>query len=128
MAEILAERYTGASIRRSEDPRILTGAGRYVDDIKLPGMLHAAFVRSPLAHGRVLSVDASAARELPGVVAAFTGAEMEAMTVPGPDALTAMLGGGGPTPEFTLLATDRVRFAGDPVAIVIAASRDLAAD
>ena len=51
MTGIAAERYTGASIKRSEDPHILTGAGRYVDDIKLPGMLHAAFVRSPLAHG-----------------------------------------------------------------------------
>ena len=57
MTAIAAERYTGASIKRSEDPRILTGAGRYVDDIKLPGMLHAAFVRSPMAHARVLSVD-----------------------------------------------------------------------
>jgi aerobic carbon-monoxide dehydrogenase large subunit len=128
MAGIMAERYTGASIKRSEDPRILTGKGRYVDDIKLPGMLHAAFVRSPLAHARVLSVDASAARELPGVVAAFTGAELEAMTVPGPDVLMAMLGGGGPTPEFSLLATDKVRFAGDPVAIVIAESRYVAED
>ena len=63
MAAIVAERYTGASIKRSEDPRILTGAGRYVDDVKLPGMLHAAFVRSPLAHARVASVDVSAARE-----------------------------------------------------------------
>jgi aerobic carbon-monoxide dehydrogenase large subunit len=62
MAGIMAERYTGASIRRSEDPRILAGKGRYVDDIKLPGMLHAAFVRSPLAHARVLWVDVSAAR------------------------------------------------------------------
>jgi aerobic carbon-monoxide dehydrogenase large subunit len=128
MAEILAERYTGASIRRSEDPRILTGAGRYVDDIKLPGMLHAAFVRSPLAHARVLAVDASAARALPGVVAVLTGAEIEAMTVPGPDALVALMGGTGPTPEFTLLATDKVRFAGDPVAVVIAESRYLAED
>jgi len=128
MAEILAERYTGASIKRSEDPRILTGAGRYVDDIKLPGMLHAAFVRSPMAHARVLSVDASVARELPGVVAAFTGAEMETITVPGPDALMALVGWAGPMPEFTLLATDKVRFAGDPVAIVIAESRYLAED
>ena len=128
MAAIAAERYTGASIKRSEDPRILTGAGRYVDDIKLPGMLHAAFVRSPLAHARVLSVDVSAARALPGVVAAFTGAELEAMTVPGPDALMALIGGDGPTPEFTLLATDKVRFAGDPVAIVIAESRYVAED
>jgi carbon-monoxide dehydrogenase large subunit len=128
MAGIVAERYTGASIKRSEDPRILTGKGRYVDDIKLPGMLHAAFVRSPMAHGRVLSVDVSAARELPGVVAAFTGAELEGMTVPGPDALMALLDVGGPTPEFTLLATDKVRFVGDPVAVVIAESRYLAED
>jgi aerobic carbon-monoxide dehydrogenase large subunit len=128
MAGIVAERYTGASIKRSEDPRILTGAGRYVDDIKLPGMLHAAFVRSPVAHARVLAVDVSAARALPGVIAVFTGAEIEAMTVPGPDALTALLGGSGPTPEFTLLATDKVRFVGDPVVIVIAQSRYLAED
>ena len=128
MTAIAAERYTGASIKRSEDPRILTGAGRYVDDIKLPGMLHAAFVRSPLAHGRVLSVDVSAARALPGVVAALTGADLEAMTVPGPDALMALLSWAGPTPEFTLLATDKVRFMGDPVAIVIAESRYLAED
>jgi aerobic carbon-monoxide dehydrogenase large subunit len=128
MTAIAAERYTGASIKRSEDPRILTGAGRYVDDIKLPGMLHAAFVRSPMAHARVLSADASAARELPGVVAAFTGAEMEAMTVPGPDALMALMGWAGPMPEFTLLATDKVRFVGDPVAVVVAESRYLAED
>jgi len=128
MVAIAAERYTGASIKRSEDPRILTGAGRYVDDIKLPGMLHAAFVRSPLAHARVVSVDVSAARALPGVVAVFTGAELEEITVPGPDALMALIGGDGPTPEFTLLATDKVRFAGDPVAIVIAESRYLAED
>jgi aerobic carbon-monoxide dehydrogenase large subunit len=128
MTAIAAERYTGASIKRSEDPRILTGAGRYVDDIKLPGMLHAAFVRSPMAHARVLSVDASAARELPGVVAVLTGAELEAMTVPGPDALMALMGWAGPTPEFTLLATDKVRLVGDPVAVVIAESRYLAED
>ena len=128
MAQIAAERYTGASIKRSEDPRILTGRGRYVDDIKLPGMLHAAFVRSPLAHARVLSVDVSAAQALPGVVAAFSGADLEAMTVPGPDALMALMGWAGPTPEFTLLATDKVRFVGDPVAVVIADSRYVAED
>ncbi len=125
---IVAERYTGASIRRSEDPRILTGAGRYVDDVKLPGMLHAAFVRSPLAHAQVRSIDVSAARDLPGVVAVFTGAEIEDMTVPGPDPLVAFFGDTGPTPEFTLLATDKVRLVGDPVAIVVAESRYLAED
>ncbi len=128
MTAIAAERYTGASIKRSEDPRILTGAGRYVDDVKLPGMLHAAFVRSPMAHARVLSVDASAARALPGVVAVLTGTELEAMTVPGPDALMSLMGWAGPMPEFTLLATDKVRLVGDPVAVVIAESRYLAED
>jgi len=128
MAQIAAERYTGASIKRSEDPRILTGRGRYVDDLKLPGMLHAAFVRSPLAHGRVLAVDVSAAQALPGVVLVLTGADLEATTVPGQDPLFAMMAGGGPMPEYSLLATDKVRFVGDPVAIVVAESRYLAED
>jgi len=128
MAQIAAQRYTGTSVKRSEDPRILTGGGRYTDDIKLPGMLHAAFVRSPLAHGQVLAVDASAARELPGVVAVYTGADMATMTLPGQDPLFAMMGGGGPAPEYTVLATDKVRFVGDPVAIVVAESRYLAED
>jgi aerobic carbon-monoxide dehydrogenase large subunit len=128
MTAIAAERYTGASVKRSEDPRILTGRGRYVDDIKLPGMLHAAFVRSPLAHASVLSVDVSAAREVPGVVAVLTGADLETMTVPGPDALLGLMGWKGPSPEFTLLATDKVRLVGDPVAVVIAESRYLAED
>lgn len=129
MAQIAAQRYTGTSVKRSEDPRILTGGGRYTDDIKLPGMLHAAFVRSPLAHGQVLAVDAEAARALPGVVAVYTGADMAAMTLPGQDPLFAMMAGGaGPAPEYTLLATDKVRFVGDPVAIVVAESRALAED
>jgi len=129
MTQIAAQRYTGTSVKRSEDPRILTGRGRYVDDVKLPGTLHAAFVRSPLAHGRVLAVDAAAARDLPGVVAVFTGAELDAMTVRGPDPLLAFLGFGQKTPpDFSLLATDKVRFVGDPVAVVIAESRYLAED
>jgi carbon-monoxide dehydrogenase large subunit len=128
MTQIAAQRYTGVSVKRSEDLRILAGAGRYVDDIKLPGMLHAAFVRSPLAHGRVLAVDASAARVLPGVVAVLTGADLDEMTVRGPDPLLAMMGGGGPTAEYSLLATDTVRLVGDPVAVVIAENRYLAED
>ncbi|MGH3211964.1 MAG: xanthine dehydrogenase family protein molybdopterin-binding subunit, partial [Trebonia sp.] len=128
MTQIAAERYTGASVKRSEDPRILTGGGRYVDDIKLPGMLHAAFVRSPLAHGLVLAVDVAAAQALPGIVAVLTGADLATMTVPGPDPLLAMMGGGGPMPEYSLLATDKVRFVGDPVVVVVAESRYLAED
>ena len=76
----------------------------------------------------MLAVDVTAARELPGVVAVYTGADIEAMTVPGPDLLSSMMGGGGPTPEYTLLATDKVRLVGDPVALVVAESRYLAED
>ena len=115
-------------MKRSEDPRILTGSGRYIDDIRLPGMLHAAFVRSPLAHGQVLAVDVSAAQALPGVVAVLTGADLDAMTVRGPDPLLTYIGLGGTAPDYSLLATDKVRFAGDPVAVVIAESRYLAED
>src|SRR6202035_5404411 len=82
MAQIAAERYTGASVKRSEDPRILTGRGRYVDDIVLPGMLHAAFLRSQVPHGRLRSVDVTEARELPGVVAVYTGEDMARLTKP----------------------------------------------
>ena len=128
MTQIAAQRYTGTSVKRSEDPRILTGAGRYVDDVKLPGLLHAAFVRSPLAHARVLAVDASAAEALPGVVAVLTGADLDAMTVRGPDPVLAFIGLGGSGPDYSLLATDKVRFVGDPVAVVIAESRYRAED
>src|ERR1700744_1967083 len=124
MTQIAAQRYTGTSVKRSEDLRILAGAGHYVDDIKLPGMLHAAFVRSPLAHGRVLAVDPSAARALPGVAAVLTGEALDKITVRGPDPLLAMMGGDGPRAEYSLLATDRVRLVGDPAAGVIAESRD----
>lgn len=126
MTEI-AERFTGASVKRSEDPRILTGRGRYVDDVRLPGMLHAAFVRSPLAHARITGIDASRARQARGVVAVWTGEEMEALIVPGPSPLQMMMGGAR-MPSFSLLATDKVRLVGDPVALVVAESRYLAED
>ncbi len=128
MTQIAAQRYTGTPVRRSEDPRILTGRGRYVDDVKLPGMLHAAFVRSPLAHGRVLSVDVAAAQQVPGVVAVFTGADLDAVTVHGHDPLLVMMGANVGLPDYSVLATDKVRFAGDPVAIVVAENRYLAED
>ena len=62
----IAERFTGASVKRSEDPRILTGTGYYVDDVRLPDMLHATFVRSPFAHARITSIDVTEARRAPG--------------------------------------------------------------
>src|SRR5262249_60890835 len=82
MVEVGA-RAIGARVLRSEDPRILTGRGRYIDDLVLPGMLHAAFKRSTVPHGRLLSVDASAAREVPGVVAVYTGEDLQRITTAG---------------------------------------------
>ena len=122
-----AERYTGASVKRSEDPRILTGTGRYIDDVRLPGMLHAAFVRSPFAHARITSVDVSEARQLPGVVLVLTGEELEALVVPGAG-IAAMFSGGAPVPAFSTLATDKVRVVGDPVVLIVAESRYVAED
>ncbi|MCU1373403.1 MAG: xanthine dehydrogenase, molybdenum binding subunit apoprotein, partial [Actinomycetia bacterium] len=82
-------RLTGSSVRRVEDPRILTGRGRYVDDLRLPGMLHAAFVRSPWPHADLTHLDVSGALTVPGVVAAFTAADMEGLVMRGgaPDGL-----------------------------------------
>ncbi|MFG2205931.1 xanthine dehydrogenase family protein molybdopterin-binding subunit [Streptomyces sp. NPDC048638] len=107
----------GRSVARREDPRLLTGRGRFVDDIALPGMLHAQFVRSTVAHGTVTGVDLSAVRRVPGVVAAFTADDL------GLGDITAELG--RPPEEFVptampVLARDRVRYVGEPLAIVIA--------
>ena len=66
----------GAAVTRVEDARLLSGQGRYVGDLALPGMLHAAFVRGPHAHARIVSIDVEAARRLPGVVACVTGDEL----------------------------------------------------
>ncbi len=75
-------RFVGESVSRVEDKRILTGRGRYIDDVRLPRMLHATFLRSPFAHARITSIDTAAAKELPGVFAIFTGADIEAVTNP----------------------------------------------
>jgi carbon-monoxide dehydrogenase large subunit len=123
----IAERFTGASVKRSEDPRILTGRGRYVDDVRLAGMLHAAFVRSPVAHARITSVDVTEARRAPGVVAVFSGEELESLIVPGPG-FAGMFAGAVPVPGYTILATDKVRVVGDPVVLVVAENRYLAED
>src|SRR5262245_48808763 len=118
----------GASVNRKEDPAFLTGGGRYVDDIKLAGMLHAAVLRSPHAHATIRGIDKRAALALPGVHAVFTHADLpEAMrrqTVP--------LLVPSPTIKQPLmpwcLAKDEVCFVGEPVAIVVAESRYLAED
>ncbi|MCU1450653.1 MAG: Carbon-monoxide dehydrogenase (acceptor) [Acidimicrobiales bacterium] len=127
MVQGIAERFVGSSVKRVEDRRILTGSGRYVDDIKLPGMLHAVFLRSPFAHARIRSIDVTAARQLPGVAAVFSGEEMQLMVVAGPG-LAAMFMPDAPSPAFTLLATDKVRLVGDLVALVVAETRALGED
>ena len=72
----MGAKYFGASVLRREDPRLLTGNGRYVDDIKLPGLLHAAFLRSPHGHARITSINPETARQMPGVHAVYTHADL----------------------------------------------------
>jgi carbon-monoxide dehydrogenase large subunit len=125
MREAVAGRLVGTKVARVEDPRLLTGTGRYVDDVTVPGMLHATFVRSPYAHALVVEVNVDAARRLPGVVAVYTGAEIAALTNPFMGVLPLP---GLYHPLFYALATDRVRVVGDPVALVIATNRYIAED
>ncbi len=121
-------RYTGAKVHRMEDPRLLTGHGRYVDDIHLPGMLHAAFLRSSHAHARIHSIDASAALALPGVHGVFTQADL------GGDFVGQAMSQLYPAPVIKQdktqypLASGEVCFVGQTVAVVVADSRALAED
>jgi carbon-monoxide dehydrogenase large subunit len=119
-----ANRFIGASVKRKEDPRLLSGHGNYIDDMVIPGMLHAAFVRSPVARARINRVDAEAARALPGVRAVLTAAELNGLA----HDMYSTLGGPGSGPPMRALADDMVRYVGDPVAIVIAESRYVAED
>jgi aerobic carbon-monoxide dehydrogenase large subunit len=125
MREAIAGRLVGTKVARVEDPRLLTGTGSYVDDVVVPGMLHAAFVRSPYAHATIVGIDVDAARRLPGVVAVYTGADIAALTNPFMGMLPLP---GLYHPVFYALATDRVRVVGDPVALVVAESRYVAED
>jgi carbon-monoxide dehydrogenase large subunit len=104
-------RYTGARIKRLEDRRLLRGQGRYVDDLVLPRMLRVAFVRSPHAHADIVSLDAAAARDVPGVVAVVTAPDLGARP------LAPRLQGSGFTPTaWPPLAEGRVHFSGQTVA------------
>jgi carbon-monoxide dehydrogenase large subunit len=113
----------GASVKRTEDFRFLTGQGRYTDDINRPGQVHAYFVRSPHAHARIKKVDTSAAAKAPGVLAVFTGADMAADKVgslPCGWVVTDRHGEPHKAPPHFPLARDKVRYVGDHVAVVIA--------
>src|ERR1700741_3281385 len=127
-------RLFGASIKRREDPRFITGKGNYTDDLKLVGMTYAVFVRSPHAHARIKSIDTKQAKAHPGVVAVFTGADMTGVNslpcgwdlrkeknIPGVVQDLAMV------PHMPL-SSDAARHVGDPVAVVIAETQSAATD
>ncbi len=112
---------------RREDPELLTGEARFVDDLVVPGALHMAVVRSPHAHARILSVDTSGARALPGVVAAFTGADLRdewAAAMPCAWPVTADM----KNPEHFPVAVDKACYSGDAVAVVLAETESQAKD
>jgi len=119
----------GQPVPRQEDPKLLQGQGRYTDDLALPGQLYAWVFRSPYAHARVLSLDVTAAREAPGVHAVITAADLEgygAMTCAMP--LKNADGSALRTTHRPALASDRLRFVGDPIAVVVAETRAQARD
>jgi carbon-monoxide dehydrogenase large subunit len=125
MADAAAARYAGARVSRVEDARLLTGEGTFVDDVTRPGMLHACFVRSPFARARIQSIDTAPALALAGVRAVFVAEDLNTdvvaawYTLTGPDM---------PDVPRPPLAETEVRFAGDPLALVVAESRYLAED
>ncbi len=118
------EKLVGKRIRRREDPRLITGAATYVEDLKLPGMHHACIVRSPHAAAKIKSIDTKAALAHPGVEAVFTYSDIENV---GPVPCGASLPGLR-VPFHSILAKDRVYFVGHPVAVVVATDRYVAAD
>jgi len=123
-----AGRFVGQSVTRKEDPRLVTGHGRYVDDVTVPGMLHAAFVRSDVARGRITRLDVDAARALDGVHAVLTARELNGR--PAGPMVPSMFADGtnGPSAPVRPLAADDVRFVGDPIVLVVAESRYVAED
>ncbi|HLE73591.1 MAG TPA: xanthine dehydrogenase family protein molybdopterin-binding subunit [Anaerolineales bacterium] len=126
----MATRYFGERIKRNEDPRLLTGRALFVDDVNLPGMAHIAFVRSPYAHAHIRSIDMSAARALPGVIAVYSAADLGAYW------RTGILNVGLPPIKdavfnerlHPILAKDKVRHVGEPVVCIVAESRYIAED
>jgi carbon-monoxide dehydrogenase large subunit len=113
--------FSGKPIRRVEDPDLLRGAGTYVDNLRIDGMLTAYFVRSPIAHAVIQSIDTSAADGLPGVIGVYSAADLEFPAAPAFMLLR-------PEAVRPSLAKDRVNFVGDPVAVVVAESRAQAMD
>jgi carbon-monoxide dehydrogenase large subunit len=118
-------RFVGQRVARHEDARFLTGRGRYVDDISLPGTLHVAFARSDVARGRIVSVDTTAASAMAGVAAVYVAADLAPLVL---DHLVDDEAGHGDHRPFRLLAEGDVRYVGEPIAVVVADSRYRAED
>jgi aerobic carbon-monoxide dehydrogenase large subunit len=117
------------SVRRREDVRLLTGKGNYSADPHPPGILEAVLVRSPHAHATIGGIDVAAARAMPGVVAVFTAADLtDVSPIPGGIGFPRPDGGPAPKTDRSLLAVDRVRFVGEPVAVVVAETGGAAKD
>jgi aerobic carbon-monoxide dehydrogenase large subunit len=122
----MGEKLFGASIKRREDPRFITGRGTYVDDVRIPGTTYASFVRTPHAHATIKSIDVSAAKKLKGVIAVYTGKDLiDAGVKPLP---VGWLLPGLKIPARHALAVDRARYMGEAVAVVIAENPYLARD
>src|ERR671918_124514 len=112
----------GERVKRREDPRLIQGRATYVDDIALVGMQYLAFKRSDIAHGRIRSIDTTAAQAMEGVEAVFTGAQIAEFLAPMP------IGTPFPSPEHRAIAVDTVRYGGEAVAVVVATDRYVARD
>jgi carbon-monoxide dehydrogenase large subunit len=114
-------RVFGSGIKRREDPRLITGIARYTEDIVVPGLVHAAILRSPHAHARIRSIDTAQAKAAPGVLAVFTGSDTESALKPIP-CLWLVPSSDLRTSPYSPLAKDTVRFVGDAIAVIVAES------
>ena len=123
----MTTRIFGSGIRRREDPRLITGQASYTDDISLNGLVHAAILRSPHGHARITSIDTSAAKSAPGVLAVYTGADIEGKLTPIPCAWV-VPDSDVKTVAYPAIAKDVVRYVGDAVAVVVADTRTQAED
>jgi aerobic carbon-monoxide dehydrogenase large subunit len=127
--------FVGRSVSRREDQRLLTGRGQFIADLKLPQMLHAVFVRSPVAHARIKAIDLSRAAAMPGIICALSGPELARQLPPVPDTQlalpskwTTLVQHKFINPQQPLLAYDKVRHVGEAVAVIVAESRHAAED